>query len=168
MSWLDSLSIDSVNNILSYLSTTEYRYVNSEFNKIAKSLERSAAKTIYKFLKNAIAEKNTIKDMLKLNSNNNVNLTVYRKYIIKCYNHKIKQRALTFYISNINRSASALGKVSQDVEKMLIFTTFMLNADINTKLYNIFRLLLNSSDPTTKLCIYDMYRDFVKYSILYE
>ncbi len=159
---------DCENNIMSFLSNQDF--VKSMFNvnkyhrKLCIDIKNNASNIIKRFIKKVINEKKAIKYILNPN-NINVNIVsknIIHKYIIKCYPNKFKHKALIYFVSNIRRDDRISINVSEDSEKMLIFTTFMLDVDIQTRIINVFHILELENNNS----IHMLYNYYVRYIIL--
>jgi len=165
---LSPVDRDCENTILSFLSNKDIIYslhsVNKHSNKLCKIIKNKSSDIIKRFIAKLIYEKKAIRYILNPNNTNvsNISKKIIYKYIIKCYPNKFKQKALIYFVSNIRRDERISINISEDSEKMLIFTTFMLDVDTQCRLNNVFNILESENNN----CIHMLYNYFVRYLIL--
>jgi hypothetical protein len=173
-----NLNSDVDKLILSFLDRKEVikslEQLNKVGNTIANNIKHNASKTITIFLKKVISEKKAIRYIIsmdkKILSNSDsvlitkISKSIAKKYIIKCYKEEYKQKALTYFICNITRNANIRAEINSDVEKMLMFVNFFMDAEVRIKLMMSLDLL----ETHTQNGIHYMFDYFIKYSIIYS
>ena len=172
-------NLDTESHILSFLDNKEIigslELLNRYGYNLANSIKNKASLTITNFLRNIIAEKKTIKYIISLNRKIlnsrahespvaifKLSKQIIKKYILKYYRSDFKQKALTYFICNINRDNNVRVELGPDIEKMLMFTNFFMDINIRLRLQSVIDLL----DTHTNHGIYYMFDYFIKYLII--
>lgn len=162
------INYDCEINIMSFLSNQDIVRcmfnVNKYSRKLCNVVKDNSSNIIKTFIKKVIHEKKAIRYILNPNNTNvnNISISIIYKYIIKCYPNKFKHKALIYFVSNIRRDDRISIYISEDSEKMLIFTTFMLDVDVQTRLVNIFHILESENNNSVHM----LYNYYVRYLIL--
>lgn len=170
---MNTISFEIESNILSYLKTNEYKFVNKLFNIQAKSVENRASLVILKFIRRVLAEKKAIRYLLNYKNGCKISANICRKYVVKFYPSSIKKDALQYYLNMISRESVPRNRriysrnldviMSKELSHYIIFATIFIDTDTK-KIEWISACLCKSKD--NKILMYDMYDYFLKYKIM--
>lgn len=168
---MNNLSVEELDNILSYLSPKTYKCVSKYYNNHANERLNKYASIISKNIKCFFIQKKIITSMnssIELNRSRGlygafrqINMMTYNPvyckiYLIKFYPRSLLKRSLIFYASNINRYEM---QYEEDILKMIIFIVFYMQSEEIIKLKELLRIL-------PKKNYINMYESFIKFSVL--
>lgn len=175
---MNSISHETENNILSYLKTKDYKYINKRFNDYSNNVENEASCVITRFLQKVIAEKKAMLYILNYKNGCKINATVCKQYIVKFYPDNIKQNALQYYLNMISRERVSMRRqcyihrgnqnvvdmeMARDFAHGIIMVTIMI-PDTSSKI----RWIVDSfcQYKENNALMFDMYDYFLRYKVM--